>query len=247
MDMGKLKVAFLSVLLLLAACVHETPKDHAANSGTPRIRSLPSRSCMYVLWKKMLPLMAKKNSYIGIEDMEHVAGIRMQYLTEVSPTDTVGIYEQGASSSSNDPASPELSLRIETHEDSLPPRKGLYTWRALQWHPGSNSIVDLSCLGGGGSSLTLAEAEADLRALGLHSIGVTAGIRHMEVFANDWNEQAYLYYAVPVNVVPYVLSIHIVGEKAPKKHLSKYSHELIVHFRSQMDILLLNVMARSAK
>lgn len=97
------------------------------------------------------------------------------------------------------------------------------------------------------SVVTLAEAEADLRALGLHSIGVTAGIRHMEVFANDWNEQAYLYYAVPMNVVPYVLSIHIVGEKAPKKHLSKYSHELIVHFRSQMDILLLNVMARSAK
>lgn len=214
--MDKLKLTGLCAIFLLTACVGTTTTPVVKNSEAVLVHSELAGSCMHSLWKALLPLMAANNSYISVENLEHVTGVRMQYLAKVSPTDTVGIYQQGVSSSFADSNGPGLSFRIETHEDTLPSSKGLYTWQSLQWHPGSTSVLDLSCINGT-DQLRLTEAEADLRELGLRSIGITSGTRHMEVFVDDWNEQTNLYYDVPVNTVPYVLSIHVVGEKVTGK------------------------------
>ncbi|GLQ91519.1 hypothetical protein GCM10007901_04690 [Dyella acidisoli] len=158
--------------------------------------------------------MAKNNSYISIEDMEQVTGVKIQHVVKVGPIDTIGIYEQLATPLASGSYSTFLSLRVEIHEDNLPPIETFSTWRALQWQPGSTSTVDLSC----NSTLSVKQAEGDLRALGLRSAGVLSkGIERAEVFVNDWNEQVYLYYTIPTIVNPLVSSIRIIGQKAPKK------------------------------
>ncbi|GLQ96579.1 hypothetical protein GCM10007863_09970 [Dyella mobilis] len=158
--------------------------------------------------------MAKNNSYISIEDMEQVAGIKMQHVAKVSPTDTVGIYQQLVNPSVDGTFSSHLSLKVERYEDNLPPDEIFSTWRAMQWQPGSISVVDLSC----SSTLSVKQAEKDLTALGLQPAGTLhKGIQRAEVFVNDWNEQVYLYYTIPLIVTPPVASIRIVGQKIPRK------------------------------
>jgi hypothetical protein len=211
--MDKLKVMLLATTLSLASCTHETSKAVIDTPESIQSRPLPSQDCLYSLWKKLLPLMARNNNYISIEDMEHVAGVKMQHVVNVSPTDVVGIYEQFSLPSTNNNFSPYLSLRVETHEEALPYNKAVSTWRALQWQYGSTSTVDVSC----SSTLSVKEAEGDLRALGLHPAGtLSRGIQRAEVFVSDWNEQTYLYYTIPTITTPPVSSIRIIGMKTKR-------------------------------
>jgi hypothetical protein len=216
--MRKFVPTFLTIVFLPTAQAHQASSIVQSGQESISAHASPNQGCLYDLWERLLPIMAKNNSYISIEDMEQITGVSMQHLANVGPADRIGIYEQHVLlQSTTQPFTSDLSIRIETHDDLLPPSEVMSTWRAAQWQPGSTSTVDLSCAGPG-QGLKVAQAEADLKALGLQRAGVLSkGIQRAEVFANDWNEQIYLFYTIPTITTPPVTSLRIIGTRAPKK------------------------------
>jgi hypothetical protein len=216
--MRKFCCTFLSMMLFATAQGHEAPSIVQTNEQSTSSQASPSQDCLSTFWARLLPLMAKNNSYISIEDMERVAGVKMQHVVNIGAADRIGIYEQHMPfPSAAHPFTSNLSIRVENHEEVLPSSEIMSTWRAVQWQPGSTSTVDISCASTG-ATLRVAQAEADLKALGLQRAGVLSkGIQRADVFVNDWNEQVYLFYAIPVIVTPPIISLRIIGTKAPKK------------------------------
>ncbi|MBE1159905.1 hypothetical protein [Dyella acidiphila] len=215
--MNRSRVVLLAALLLPAACAHDA-RVASDNQEPVQLHPSPSDDCLYTLWKRMLPFMKKNNSYMSIDDVERLTGVKMQHESKVGPTDTVGIYEQFTLPPTHHPLPPALSLRVETHEETLPINEAPFTWRGSQWQSGSSSTVYLECLGGPGAALTPAEAARDIKAMGLHSAGVLSkGMQRQEVFVDDWNEQISIYYTSPSIVSSTVDSVRITGVKAPKK------------------------------
>ncbi|MGC1549106.1 MAG: hypothetical protein WA777_11310 [Rhodanobacter sp.] len=173
---------------------------------------------MYRLWKGLLPVMAMNSSYIAFDDVERIARIKLHQPVAFGPQDTVSSYEVNGTY----PLAPkvqgdlvmdgqaDLSMRLELHEEPQPERPPL-TWQRFQGRTGGvgSSVLDLSCTSGGWA-LSLREAESDLVSMGFKHAGAVA---NFEVFRNQLMGLVYLYYETPVETVPEVTSIHVVGFK----------------------------------
>ncbi|RUL63180.1 hypothetical protein EKH79_12275 [Dyella dinghuensis] len=199
----------MNSLLLLFATMLTTTNGFAAQTVASSPKSSPPKlpkSCLGDMWQGLLPLIAK-GSYVTVPDVEKLANIKMQHVVDVAPGDTIATYEGNATT--------PLSIRVEVLE--VPTSYGAghitYSWQVLQgrsvdWH-GSTSVVDFSCVDSSGG-LQLSKVEADLSSLGFHQIGSTAQEVHAEYFAGRLSTIA-IYFDLPVESVPTVSSIHIVG------------------------------------
>jgi hypothetical protein len=197
---------------LLVAITLTASNGLAAQTGVSTSKYLPDQSptsCMRNLWQGLLPFLAK-DSYIAAADMERLAGFKMQKVVDVAPGDTIATYEDNGAT--------HLSIRVETL--NVPPSYTVpnmkYNWqvaqgRSIAWY-GSTSIVDFSCLDKA-DGLQLSKLEADLFSLGFHKIGFTAQENHAEYFWGNTGSVV-VYFDLPVESVPTVSSLHIVGAKS---------------------------------
>jgi hypothetical protein len=172
---------------------------HAKNLEPSHLQDQQPKSCMENLWQGVLPFVAKR-SYITAEDMERLTGVKMQEKVDIAPNDTVATYEDNGAA--------HLSIRVEVMD-----KPSSYTWQVSQGRTnpgnGSTSIVDFSCMGGPGG-LQLSKLEVDLSLLGFHKIGFTAQEVHAEYFLGKLGSVA-VFFELPVESVPTVDSLHIVG------------------------------------
>jgi hypothetical protein len=172
---------------------------HAKTLESNHLRGQQPKSCMENLWQGVLPLVAKR-SYITAKDMERLTGVKMQEKVDIAPNDTVATYEGNGTE--------HLSIRVEVID--MP---AYYTWQVSQGRTNSGnestSIVDFSCIGGPGG-LQLSKLDADLFSLGFHKIGFTDQEVHAEYFWGKLGSMA-VFFELPVESVPTVISLHIVG------------------------------------
>jgi hypothetical protein len=180
----------------LQQAIEQSKAEHTFESK--HLQDQLPKSCMQDLWQGLLPFVAK-HSYVTAPDMERLTGVKMQEVADVAPDDSIANYENGTA---------HLSIRVEVLNMT-----SSYTWQVLQGlsNPryGSTSIVDISCLDSS-RGLQLSKLEADLFSLGFHKIGFTAQEVHAEYF---WGHggSVVAYFEVPVESVPTVTSLHIVG------------------------------------
>jgi hypothetical protein len=206
------KKDYVNSIFLLFAMMPTVSNCFAAQAITSQPESWPTqhpKSCMQDLWHGLLPLIAK-GSYVTVQDMEQLASVKMQQVVDVAPADTIATYENNGTT--------PLSIRVEVLEVpslyDIPHMK--YTWQVIQgrsiaWH-GSTSVVDFACLDSSGG-LQLPKAEADLASLGFKRIGYTAQEIHSEYFTGRLGTVV-IYFDVPVETVPTVTSLHIVGSRS---------------------------------
>ncbi len=190
-------------------------------SATPigSFTSSPPDSCMTKLWNGFFPFIAKNHSYISMADVERVAGIKVQHVVEVAPMDSIGSYEMHGPVLLNSFDPWELSIRDEIQDETIPvkPHGFNFSWQVTQGRAtlgrGSTSVLDIACMGMG--ELTLVKVEADLQSAGFKLVARSTRPlqQYLEIFANQWGEQTYVYYEQPVEVAPDVISLHVVGMK----------------------------------